>query len=54
MKDQLKNTFSDVSRHIPTKNKEVIKAVDKFLTEDFSQMSIEGRFNTEPEYNPFR
>ena len=54
MKDQLKNTFSDVSRHIPTKNKEVIKADDTFLTEDFSQMSIEGRFNTEQEYNPFR
>ena len=36
------------------KNEEVIKAEDIFLTEDFSQMSIEAGFNTEQEYNPFR
>ena len=44
MKRQLKKTFSDASRHIPTKNEEVIKADDTFLTEDFCQMSIEKRF----------
>ena len=54
MKDQLKKTFSDASRHIPTKNEEVIKAEDTFLTEDFCQISIEEGFNTEQEYNPFR
>ena len=54
MKDQLKKTFSDASRHIPTKNEEVIKAEDTFLTEDFCQISIEDGFNTEQEYNPFR
>ena len=54
MKDQLKKTFSDASRHIPTKNEEVIKAEDTFLTEDFNQMSIEEGFNTEQENNPFR
>ena len=37
-----------------TKNEEVIKAEDRFLTEDFSQMTIEERFKTEQEYNPFR
>ena len=48
MKDQLKKTFGDASRHAPTKNEEVIKA---FLTEDFRQMSIEEGFNTEQECN---
>ena len=42
MKDQLKKTSSgDASRHIPTKNENVIKAEDTFLTEGFSQMTIE-------------
>ena len=54
MKDQLKKTFSNASRHIPTKNEEVVKAEDTLLTEDFCQMSKEERFNTEQEYNPFR
>ena len=54
MKDQLKKTFSDASRHIPRKNEEVIKAEDTFLTKDFCQISIEQGFNTEQEYNPFR
>ena len=55
MKDQLKKTFSgDASRNIPTKNENVIKAEDTFLTEGFSQMTIEEGFNTEQEYNPFR
>ena len=49
MKDELKKTFSDTSRHIPTKNKEVIKAEDTFLTEDFTQMTTEEGFNTEQE-----
>ena len=42
IKDQLKKIFSDSSRHIPTKNEEVIKAEDKFLIEDFGQIAIEG------------
>ena len=54
MKDQLKKTFRDASRHIPTKIEEVIKAKDTFLTEDFSQITIEQGFNTEQEYNLFR
>ena len=36
IKDQLKKTFSVASRHIPTKNEEIIKAEDTFLTEDLS------------------
>ena len=54
MKDQLKKTFSDASRHIPTKNEEVIKAENTFLTEDFSQITTEQEFNTEQDCNPFR
>ena len=54
IKDQLKKTFSVASGHIPTKNEEIIKAEDTFLTEDLSQMSIEEGFNTEQEYHPFR
>ena len=54
MKDQLKKSFSDASSPIPTKNERVIKAEDTFLTEDFSQMTIEEGFNTEQECNPFR
>ena len=54
MKGQLKKTFSDASRHISTKNEEVIIAEDTFLTEDFCQMSIKEGFNTEQEHNPFR
>ena len=47
MKDQLKKTFSDASRHIPTKNEKVIKAEDTFSTEDINQMTIEeGSNNT--------
>ena len=47
MKDQLKKTFSDASRHIPTKNEKVIKAEHTFLTEDINQMTIEeGSNNT--------
>ena len=54
MKDQLRKTFSDASRHIPTKDEELINAEDTFLTEDFNQMAIEEGFNTQQEYNPFR
>ena len=54
MKDYLKKTFSDTSKHIPTKNEEVIKAEDTLLTEDFSQMSIEEELNIKQEYNPFK
>ena len=54
MKHQLKKSFSDASRHIPTKNEEVIEAEDTFLTEDFSQIIVEEGFNTEQEHNPFR
>ena len=36
LKNQLKKTFSDASRYVPTKNEEVIKTKDTFLTEDFS------------------
>ena len=54
MKDQLKTTFSDASRNIPTKNEKAIKAENIFLTEHFGEMTIEEGFNSNQEYNPFR
>ena len=39
MKVQLKETFSNGSRHVPTKNEEIIKTEDMFITEDFSQVT---------------
>ena len=59
MKDQLKKTFSDASRHAQTKNEEIIKAKGTFLTEDFSQMTIQHEYSTdkviiEQDYHPFR
>ena len=54
MKGQLKKTFLHGSRHIPIKNAEVVKSEDTFLTDNFSQMTIKERFNTEQGYNPFR
>ena len=41
MKNQLRKSFSDATRHIPAKNEEVIKEEDTFLTEDFSKVTIE-------------
>ena len=54
MKDQLKKTFSDASRQIPTKNEKVIKAEDIFSIEHFSEMTIELGFNSEQQYSPYR
>ena len=48
MKNQLKKTSSDASRH-----EEVIKTKNSFFNVDFNQVTIEG-FNTEQEYSPFR
>ena len=38
MKDQLKKIFSGASRHVPTKNEEVIMPADMFTTKAFSPM----------------
>lgn len=59
MEDQLKKTFSDASRHIPTKFEEVTKTEDTFITEDFSQMTTQYEYSPdkvilEKDYNPFR
>ena len=54
MKDQLKKTFEEGSRYIIIKNEETIQTEDTFLTEDFSQMTIQEGFNIEQEYNPHR
>ena len=54
MKDQLKRTFSDAFRPVLTTYEEVIKVEGTFLTESFSQMTIEEGFNAEQEYNSFR
>ena len=54
MKDQLKKTFSDASRNIPTKTEEVIKTEDTFLTEDINNMTLQEDVSIDQEYNPFR
>ena len=56
MKDQLKKTFSDASRQIPTKVEDVIvKTEETYLTEEMNQISFqENHGQTEQEYYPFR
>ena len=54
MKDLLNKTFGEGCRYVIIKNEEVIQTEDKFLTEDFSHMTIQEGFNIEQEYNPHR
>ena len=58
MKVQLKETYHNASRHVPTKT-EVITTKDTFITEDFIQVTIQHKYNrekvnAEQNYNPFR
>ena len=59
MTDQLKKTFSNASRNVPTKNEEVIETEDTFITEDFIQVTIQYektpyKVIVEQDYHPFR
>ena len=62
MKGQLKKTFSDASRQIPTKNEDVIKTEDAFIAETINEQNDQHLQNqyeyretaVEPEYHPFR
>ena len=59
IKDQLKNIFSNASRHVPTKNEDVIQTEDTFITEDFSQITIQyekspDKVIVEQDYNTLR
>ena len=47
MKDQLNETFSDASNHVPMKNEDVIKTEDASVVEDFSQMKIQHKYSPE-------
>ena len=45
--------------HVPTKNEEVIKTEDTFITEGFSQVTMQHEYSTdkvivEQDFNPFR
>ena len=44
MKDQLKKTFSDASRQVPTKTEAIIKTEETFLTEEFHSMKIQHEY----------
>ena len=59
LKDQLKKTFSDASRQVPTKTEDIIKTEKTFLAEEFYNMEIQHEYlqDTLPskhENNPFR
>ena len=59
MKDQLKKTFSDVSKQIPTKSDEIIKMEEAFMAEEINHLSFQESYHQnelplENEYNPFR
>ena len=45
MKDQLNETFSDASNHVPMKNEDAIKTEDASVVEDFSQMKIQHKYS---------
>ena len=58
MKDQLKKTFSDASRQIPTKPDEIMTE-EAFMTEEINHLSFQESYHQnelplENEYNPFR
>ena len=45
--------------HVPMKNEEVIKTKETFIIEDFSQVTIQHKYNrdkiiVDQNYNPFR
>lgn len=44
-KDQLKETFSDASNHVPMKNEDVIKTENASVVEDFGQMNIQDKYS---------
>ena len=59
MKDQLKKTFSDVSKQIPTKSDEIIKMEEAFMAEEINHLSFQESYHQnelplENEYNLFR
>ena len=59
MKDQLKKTFSDASRQIPTKSEDIIKTKLAFMADEINHLSFQDSYHQnelplENEYNPFR
>ena len=45
MKDQLKKTFSDASRQIPTKSDEIIKTEEAFMAEEINHLSFQELYH---------
>ena len=45
MKDQLKKTFSDVSKQIPTKSDEIIKMEEAFMAEEINHLSFQESYH---------
>ena len=64
MEDQLKKTFSDALRQVPTTTEDITKTKETFLAEKFNNMEIQldklpskyllGKLPSKYEYNPFR
>lgn len=45
MKDQLKKTLHDASRHVAIKNEEIIRTEDTLITKNFSQMTTQHKYS---------
>ena len=45
MKDQLKKTFSDASKQIPTKSDEIIKMEEAFMAEEINHLSFQESYH---------
>ena len=52
MKDQLKKTFSDASRQIPTKSDEIIKTEEAFMAEEINHLSFQELYHQNELYTP--
>ena len=60
MKDQLKKTFSDASRQIPTKSEDIIKMEEALMAEEINRLPFQDSYHHtisypyKIEYKPFR
>ena len=52
IKDQLKKTFSDASRQIPTKSDEIIKTEEAFMAEEINHLSFQELYHQNELYTP--
>ena len=57
MKDQLKKTLHDASRHVPIKNEEIIRTDDTLITKTLAKWQLNtntAQIIVKQDYNPFR